>query len=186
MEPLDTTQGAQGDGSQLNPAPAIGASSTVAPAAMTLEQLNATLGKQFKDIPTALASLAELNSFVGKRKEDFLAEAGIGNEKFAQELKELKENQFYTQNPELKDYRSLISKLGSNPEEVIASAEFQQIFSKAKGYDETVKLKTVLESNSRLSASKDHLSKAKESMEAGKTAEAEVNALNAVKEAYEL
>jgi hypothetical protein len=182
----ETTVETQTDASQLNAAVVDTASSNVAPEAMTLDELNSTLGKDFKDKASALNSIRELNKFVGKKKEDILAEAGLGTANFAKELAELKENQFYSQNPDLKEYRGLISKLGSNPEQVVQTAEFKGIFEKAKGYDDTVKLKTVLESNPRLSASKDNLTKAKEAMSTGNVAQAETHALKAVLEAYEL
>lgn len=176
----ETTVETQADASQLNAAAVDTASSSVAPA-MTLDELNSTLGKNFKDIPTALNSLKELNSMVGKKIEN-----GLGNEAIIKELQDLKENQFYAQNPDLKEHRALLAKLDKNPEIAAATPEFKAIFDKAKGYDETVKLKTVLESNPRLSSSKDNLSKAREARDAGNMSQAEDLALQAVKDAYEL
>lgn len=176
----ETTVETQADASQLN-APAVDTASTaVAPEAMTLEELNSTLGKNFKDKASAMQSLKELNSFVGKKIEPAVPDSII------KELKELKENQFYSQHPELKEHRALLSRLDSNPEVAYQSPEFQSIFTKAKGYDENIKLKTVLESNPRLSSSKDNLTKAKEAMDAGNKTSAEAYALQAVKDAYEM
>lgn len=180
MEGQETTVETQADASQLN-APAVEpASNNVAPEAMTLEELNSTLGKNFKDKASALQSLKELNSFVGKKVETQVPESIV------KELKELKENQFYSQHPELLEHRALLSKLDSNPEVAYKTPEFQAIFTKAKGYDENQKLKTVLESNPRLSSSKDSLTKAREAREAGNSSQAEAYALEAVKSAYEM
>lgn len=181
----DTTLETQGGEPHMSPSPVNGASS-VASEALTLDELNGLLGKQFKDKSTALQSLKELNSFVGKKKEDIMKEVSGNSEALSNEIKQIKENQFYSQNPDLKDYRGIISKLGGNPEEVIASPEFKLIYDKAKGYDETVKLKTVLESNPRLAQSRDNLTKAREAVTSGNQMEAETYAVNAVLDAYKL
>lgn len=182
---VDTTQETQGDESQLNSAPVEGASNAVAQTspeveAMTLNELNTLLGKSFKDKASAMDSLKQLNSYVGKKKEDIIKELSGGNENITKEIKQIKENLFYSKRPELEEYRPLISKLGENPEEVVGTQEFKTIFEKAKGYDETVKLKTVLESNPRLTSSRDHMTKAREASQAGNKAQAENFALKAV------
>lgn len=181
----DITLETQGGEPQLSPSPVEKASS-VAPEALTLDELNGFLGKQFKDKQTALQSLKELNSFVGKKKEDIFKEIAGNTETLTNEIRQIKENQFYDRKPEFKDYKDIISKLGDNPESVVESPEFKKIYEKAKGYDETVKLKTVLESNPRLAQSRDALTKARESLTAGNQAEAESHAVNAVLEAYKL
>lgn len=181
----DTTLETQGGEPHMSSSPVEKASS-VAQEALTLDELNGLLGKNFKDKSTALKSLGELNSFVGKKKEDIMKEVSGNSEAFHNEIKQIKENQFYSQNPDLKEYRGIISKLGQNPEEVIATPEFKLIYDKAKGYDETVKLKTVLESNPRLAQSRDNLTKAKEAVQSGNQTDAETFAVNAVLEAYKL
>ena len=180
MEIEKTTVETQGEAPQLSTAPVETALKIESPVGMTLEELNSTLGKDFKDIPTALKSLKELNSFVGKKVEPSVPDSILN------ELKELKENQFYGQHPELKEHRALLAKLDKNPEVAFATPEFQAIFTKAKGFDESQKLKTVLESNPRIASSRDNLTKAKESMNAGDKNSAEEFALKAVKDTFEL
>lgn len=178
-----TTEEGQGEGSHVNPAsPETAVSNTpeVSPESMTLSELNGFLGKNFKDKATALSSLKETFSYVGKRKEDILKEAGVYNEATTKEIREIKENLFYKDNPDLTPYRGAISKMGSNPEEVVNTPEFKQIFEKAIGNDKDQKLKSVLVSNPRIAASKDNLTKAREAMESGNRELAEKNAVAAV------
>ena len=64
--------------------------------------------------------------------------------------------------------------------------EFKTIFEKVSGYDKSIKLKTVLESNPRITSSRDNLTKASEIVQkTGQvTHEVQRHALNAVKDAY--
>lgn len=130
---------------------------------LSLKELNEFLGKDFKDTATALKAVKDTFSYVGKRKEDIVKEVSSGTDNIASELKQLKENLFYKDNPDYAPYRALINKMGSNPEEVAQSPEFKAIFEKAKGFDDSQKLKTVLSSSPRLAASRDNISKARES-----------------------
>lgn len=149
-------------------------------AALTLEAINAALGKDFKDTETALKSIKDTSAYVGKRKEDIAKEVGGNNDELAGQIKELKENMFYKDNPQYAEYRSLIGRLGGNPEETVGSAEFKVIFDKADGFTKNQNLKSVLTSNSRLAASKDDLTRAREAMNSGNREAAEESATNAV------
>lgn len=175
------TPDGQADGSQLNPAaPEAAASSEPNPENLMLTELNGLLGKDFKDKATALKSVKDTFSYVGKRKEDIMKEVSGSNDQVSRELKEIKENMFFDKNPDYTPYRALMGKMGSNPEEVANSVEFKGIFEKAKGFDDNQKLRSVLVSNPRIAASKDNLTKAREAANAGDMATAEKNAVAAV------
>jgi len=165
---------------QLSPADKDGAVSPEAQDKLTLDEINSILGKNFKDKESVLKSVKDTFSYVGKRKEDILKEVNTGSEQITKELSELKENLFFKDNPDYTPYRDLIRKMGSNPEVVTQSTEFKTIFEKAKGYDDSQKLKSVLVSNPRLAASKDNLTKAREAHQTGSYEEAAKLATQAV------
>jgi len=165
MEPEDITLDGELGGSQLNPSNPEGAAPAIeaqAPETLTLQELEQQLGKKFPDKATALKSLKDTYSYVGKRKEDIAAELSQNNTGVANEIKEIKDNLFFDKNPQFEPYRKVIAKLGSNPQEVIQSEDFKAIFEKAAGFDETQKLKSVLTSNPRIAQTKDTLTKARE------------------------
>lgn len=160
----DNTLDALADEPQLSPAAADGAVSNEPKPEndMTLTELNTLLGKDFKDKATALKSVKDTYSYVGKRKEDIIKEVGGSNEDTAKEIKEIKENLFFKDNPQFQPYRNVMARMGSNPAEVAELPEFKDIFTKASGYDNDQKLKSVLQSNPRLAQTKDNLTKARE------------------------
>ncbi len=184
------------DASQLNAAGADGAVGSVSAGvdSLSLSELNTLLNKDFKDKDTALKSVKDTFAFVGKKKDQFESEilAKIGNDKridtLAQELAIERKERFYDKNPQYASMRTLIDKLGSNPSEVVNSPEFKEIHTKVSGYDESTKLRTVLESNPRLASSRDALTKAKEMQMNGSGSQAEHDSLivNAVKDAFDL
>lgn len=170
MDPKDITPDLLPEEPQLSPA---GDEGTVdkpseAPATtLTLEQINKELGKDFKDLPTALKSVKDTYNYVGKRKEDIIKEVQSGSADTAKEIREIKENLFFKDNPQYAPYRAIMMKLGDNPASVAEMPEFKTTFEKAKGYDDSQNLRSVLVSNPRLAASKDTLTKAREAGLAG-------------------
>lgn len=118
---------------------------------LSLAELNQYLGKDFKDKSTALKALKDTQSFVGK-KIDAANPAPVQSvdTTLLSEVQQLKENLFYTENPQYKDMRGLIQKMGGNPSEVVASDEFKNLFEKVKVADEATSKKSVVSSNSRL------------------------------------
>lgn len=136
--------------------------------AMTLSELNQHLGKAFPSKEAAFKSIADTFSYVGKKKEDIerevLARAQQDDKTSAltKEIEGIRKDMFYKDNPQYADpnVRALIEKLGSNPSEVTSRPEFATVFEKVKGYDESQKLRTVLDSNPRLATSRDALDKA--------------------------
>ena len=119
----------------------------VAPA-LTLAELNSTLGKDFKDVPTALKALKDTQSYVGKK---IVADTPAPDNSLKSEVDSLKEQVFYANHPELKGHEQIIKAMGSNPAEVVGSDAFKTYFEKAKVADEVTNSKSVLSSNARLS-----------------------------------
>jgi hypothetical protein len=181
MEEQDITAEALGESSQLNDAPAETAVETEGKVSdhsaqgLSLDEINSHLGKDFKDKATALKAFKDTFSYVGKKREDILKEldSAKNTEALTAEIKLIKENMFYDRNPEYAQYRTLIDKLGENPEKVINSSEFKSVYEKAKGFDESAKLKTVLQSSPRLASAQDSLSKAREALSSGNRDKAE-------------
>lgn len=190
----DTTSGALGDTPQLSVAPAPGAVGSVPSDSMSLSELNEYLGKDFKDKSVALKALKDTFSYVGKKKEDIEREVlstfqqNDKTDKLAQEMEQMRKDMFYKDNPQYASLRDVIEKVGGNPAEVVNQGWFKETYTKVSGYDESQKLKTVLESNPRLASSRDSLTKARElQATAGKnTDEVEQLVVNAVKDAYGL
>lgn len=179
MEPNNTTGTPLPDASQLNAAggtPAVGTAPTTtqgtAPStdAMSLKEINATLGKDFKDVPTALKAFQDTFSFVGKRKEDIKSEVLAEIQKsdrtneLSTELKAIRTERFFEKNADYDkpEIRKFIEATGQEPAAVITTPEFKSIFDKVVEHDKSVKLRTVLESNPRLASSRDSLTKAQE------------------------
>lgn len=154
-------------------------------ATLSLEELNQHLGKNFPDRDTALKSLKDTFSYVGKKKEDIAKEIGVETKlsSVEQELAKLRKDMWFKDNPDHAPYRAIIEKMG-NPQDVINSEEYKQIFSKAKGYDDLQSKRTVLESNPRIAASRDTMAKASEALQKGKTSEGGQLVAQAVREAF--
>lgn len=157
-----TITGDQGSGSS-DGAAAVGS--------LTLAELNAHLGKDFKDTPTALKALQDTFSFVGKRKEDIASEVraelaakadgsasdssgGSSQGATKSDIQRLETELFYSQNPQYKEYASLISKMGGSPAEVVQMPEFTSVYEKAKVADGVASTRSVVSSNGRLNQTK--------------------------------
>lgn len=127
---------------------------------MTLAELNQMLGKTFTDKSTALKAVKDTFAFVGKRKEDIARELATSNPSANQspdveaQLKEVKEELFYTQNPQYVEYRSIIKMMGSNPADVVSSDAFKPILENGTVAKEVAKTKSVVASNPRLAQSR--------------------------------
>ncbi len=144
--------------------------------ALSLDELNSFLGKNYKDKDSALKSLKDTFSYVGKKSEDLTPKIDpnqfISREQYERDM-------FYSQNPELAkpEIKKLIDAMakadGVSPKDVVESDTFKAVFSKVKGYDESQSLKTVLESNPRLASTRDSFSQAQEAMKTGNKAVAE-------------
>lgn len=131
---------------------------TVESPALTLDELNKTLGANFKDPSTALQALKDTKDFVGKRKEDIANEVrasvvqqNASDSSLKSDVQALKDQLFYSQNPQYKDMQPIIQKLGTNPADVVNSEEFKPFYEKVAQADAVVQTKSVVSSNNRLS-----------------------------------
>ena len=158
-------------GSQLNPSsaePTVG--SVSASEAMTLAEINSALGQNFTTKEAAIKSWKDTNSYVGMKTEDIekrvmeKVQATNRTDTLAKELEEMRKERFYDKNPQYADpsIRAIIEATGKNPAEAVELPAFKDVFSKVSGYDESQKLRTVLESNPRITSSRDALTKARE------------------------
>lgn len=151
---------------------------------LSLAELNEALGKNYKDKDSALKSFKDTFSFVGKKVEPKIdPNQFISREQYESDM-------FYSKNPELNspEIREMIDAMakaqGIKPQDVVNKDSFKAVFSKVKGYDESQSMKSVLESNPRLSSSRDSLTQAREEASKGNTAKAEELAVKAVMDAY--
>lgn len=191
----NTTPDALPGDAQLTPADANGTVGNAAGDGLTLAEINNALGKTFTTKDAALKSFKDTFSYVGKKVEDVEKEVlqRINNDTridtLAKELQTERIERFYDKNPQYADpsIRKFIESTGKSPVEVVNSAEFKDIFAKVSGFDETQKLRTVLESNPRLASSRDSLTKAREAAKANNgqaNDDVEAAVADAVKSAY--
>lgn len=128
---------------------------TVVKPALTLEEINATLGSTFKDSDSALKALKDTQSYVGKRKEDIVNEvkatiAPPADVASKADVQALHNELFYSQNPQYKPYESMISKLGADPAAVVQLPEVKDVLDKAQKADQVAGTQSVIQSNQRL------------------------------------
>lgn len=131
---------------------------TVSSPALSLADLNATLGSTFKDTDTALRALKDTQSFVGKRKEDIANEVrssiAPSNVASKDDIQALKSDLFYSQNPQYKPYQNMLNKLDADPSQAANMPEFKDVFERAQKADAIDNSRSVVSSNSRLSEQK--------------------------------
>lgn len=151
---------------------------------LSLAELNEALGKNYKDKDSALKSFKDTFSFVGKKVEPKIdPNQFISREQYESDM-------FYSKNtklntPEMREIIDAMAKAqGIKPQDVVNKDSFKAVFSKVEGYDESQSMKSVLESNPRLSSSRDSLTQAREEASKGNTAKAEELAVKAVMDAY--
>lgn len=199
MDPLNPAA-AQADASQLNaadPAANVGAPAPAAVAqatdSLSLAELNQLLGRQFPSRESALKSIKDTFSFATTRVIDVASKVDETTKAELKRLADTVESQnkelFYTQHPEYAPHRKLIDSLGKTPAEVVQTDLFKETFSKLSEHDKTSKLKTVLESNPRIAASRDGMQKAadlKKSQNGIVTKEVESLVVGSVMDAYGL
>lgn len=135
----------------------------VAPGTMTLSEMNALLGKDFKDTDSALKAIKDTFGYVGKKKEDIEAEVRAtlspnnapDNSKATESaLAQMRKELFYATNPQFKGYEDLIASMGDDPAEVVKSGTFNKVFDKVKVADEAEQKRSVVSSSSRLAETK--------------------------------
>lgn len=165
MTTVTTTPTGQADASLAGGAAAPKGTDTTVDAkdSLSLSEINTLLGKNYPDKDTALKSVKDTFSWVGKKLD---AAAPTTDPAIAGELRAIKNDLFYAKNPQYDtpEYREVISKMGENPADVVGSATFKSIFDKTSGYDKIQKTKTVLESNPRIGAVRNKMTEAKEAL----------------------
>lgn len=128
-------------------------------AAMTLDELNAHLGKNFKDKDSALKSIKDTFRYVGAKKAAESQDIAAIQRKFSEDL-------FFVKHPELEPHRELAEALavkhGVDVTKAVELEPFKVYVEKATGYDTTQQAKSVLQSNPRLGAVKDSMQEARE------------------------
>ena len=134
--------------------PAANGGVTVETPALTLAELNATLGSTFKDAPTALRALKDTQSYVGKRKEDIASELKPSDVASKSDIQSLKSDLFYSQNPQYKPYAEMLGKLSTDPAEAVNNPVVKELIEKASKADEVEQSRSIVSSNSRLSEQK--------------------------------
>lgn len=115
---------------------------------LSLAALNQTLGKNFKDVSTALAALKETQSYVGRKIE--AANPAPADSSLKDKVQSLEEEVFYANHPEYREQRELIKQFGKAPSEVVELEAFKNVFEKVKVADEVQKTKSVVNSNARI------------------------------------
>lgn len=138
--------------------------------ALTLNELNTFLGKNYKDKASALKSLQDTFSYVGRKVEDITPKIDpnqfISREQYEQDM-------FYSRNaeystPEVREVIDAMAKAkGMSPKDVVNSDTFKAVFSKVKGYDDSQSLRSVLETNPRLASTRDSFTKGAEHLQSG-------------------
>lgn len=198
MQDENITQDSLSDADRTGAADTTGAVPGVTNQEFTIKasDLKAVLGKDFKDSDSALKSIKDTFSYVGKAGQieqelkgiKTAAQGATSPSDIAElkaQMKQVNENLWFEQNPQYKSARSLITKMGGSPQEVVETPEFKDVFTKVQGYDENQKIKTVLESNPRLASSSDKLTKARDvANRRGRQGEAAELATQSVMEAY--
>lgn len=198
MDEETTTSDSLPEGQDVSPADGNEAGSNVEQDVdPVVKALSDATGKKFETPEAALKAVKDTFSYVGKQGQTIKSlESKLENVKASKDPEVLqkvealerdyKSSQFYTEHPEYKPYRDLISSMGTNPSEVIQSDVFKQTFDKLKSADESAAAKSVLQSNPRLGQVTDKLSTARNLAQEGKTDAAYDAATQAVIDAYSL
>ena len=131
---------------------------------LSLEDLNKTLGKDFKDEATALKALKETQDFVGDKGQKLteaeakLAEAEKASEQSKTQAERLealekndKLNQFYKENPEMDNpsTKRLLEKFG-DPYEAIKNEDFKSINDPILAHNKSEQGRSIIHKSSRL------------------------------------
>lgn len=153
---------------------------------LSLDELREVLGKDFKDKETALKSIKDTFSYVGKKVDQ--VENELKSKGFISK-NELEAVLFYRDNPQLDTYRDVIdayaSKHGITPKEAVKSEALSGLFAKAEQATKYEETQSVIQSNPRLAESRSALDKAREAaVKAGRTDEVESLVAKAVLDVY--
>lgn len=155
------------------------------------ELVKQATGKDFPSDEAALKSIKDTFSYVGKagqvEKELERIKAG-GDKSNSAEVEKLRqdfdESQFYSENPDLKSHKDIIStyaKAKALPlAEVVKLDEVKKVIAKVKGFEEIENSKSVLQSNPRLGTIRNKIQEGKTALGEGNYSKARENAVSAV------
>lgn len=160
------TEGSLPGGADVTPSGDNAAASAVAPApetslaGMSLDELNATLGKNYPSKEVALKSIKDTFSYVGAKQQ-------APGQDLDQIVRERLESELlFVKNPELAPHRELAeaiaAKKGISVLEATQDASFKTYVEKTSGYDKSQEAKSVLQSNPRLGIVRDSMQEARE------------------------
>lgn len=182
--PANGPVAAAGEGTVETPA---NASAPAPEATIKLSELKDFLGKDFKDVPSALKSIKDTYSYVGKagqKKEETVSpdpSKFVSRDEFEREM-------FYKDNPALASQRELIDGMakanGVSPREAIKLPAVAKALESIAGFEKSQSMKSVLESNPRLAQVGSKMSDAQKLAAEGKTDAAASLITKAVLEAY--
>jgi len=193
-----------------------------------LDQLNEMLGRDYKDVDTALKSVKETFSFVGKRDElrqnveDVMKKTGADEQTVLTKLQTLmseetptpeateekpqvtpddiraeltaryEEDRFFDKNPDFESVKEYVKPLKQQEgfkdmswSEFAETEQAQKLVETFSGYQEANSKKSVVESNPKIGAMTDKLSKAREAQQSGDDQTAKSNALSAVMDSFD-
>lgn len=178
MEPNNTPGNTNPDANlegAPNGIPAVGGQNPQEPS-IPLSELKSVLGKNWADKSTALASLKEMQSYTGKvgqlenevrklQSQPLPAATGEMAELKAQ-LENIQKDTFFERNAEFKSIRPVVETFskarGKTLSETVELPEVKELLAKVSGFEQSQKMRTVLESNPRLASSQDKMTKAQE------------------------
>ena len=158
---------------------------------LDLEAINKTLGKDFKDLPTALESFKEAQAKIASQGEELkeLKKADVKPDPTEVERldnleSQLNESNFYRENTQYdnKETRELIEAIGGDPKEVIETDVFKNTFEKTSAYDKSQESKSVLHNSSRLKQVSTRMDDAKTAMDKADNAASSGNITEALSE----
>ena len=117
--------------------------------ALTLKEINEKLGKEFPDLDTALKSVKDTYSYVGKKKDDVKEEVKeeVKTDQNFMTKTEYERERFYDKNP---DYVGFEKLLGNNPTEALKDSETKSIITDAIEHRKSAGSKSVIHSNARV------------------------------------
>ena len=158
---------------------------------LTLSEINTLIGRDYKDKDTAFKALKNTYNMVSKvgeleKENKNLMEKLTEPTSAADEIKQIKEQLFYSENPEYKPYKDIIKDMGVNPADAVAKESFKAIFTNLSEFEKTKNAKSVLETNPRIGQAVSKLDQAKDLSTKGQYSSANESAVSAVMDLYDM
>lgn len=156
-------------------------------AALTLEELSKTLGKEFPTKEAALKSIQDTYSYIGKKTEmnddelkakGYMTRSDFENEMF------FKDNPTHASNKEVLE--AIAKSRNITIKEAAALDSYKSLYEKAVGFDKAESLKSVVESNPRLASAQTRAKTVADLVKSGSKEAASIEAAKAVREAFDI